>query len=111
MQCARSSTFKPCVEGLEDRTLLTAQVTATLSNGLLTIYGTNGPDHIVVRQDDYRISIDNVSINVIGHGRTSSISASSVSRIEIHGYGGDDWIQLGTGETSGPNALLKPATI
>jgi uncharacterized protein YkwD len=111
MQCGRRSSFQPRVEGLEERALLTAHMTATLSNGLLTIYGTDGPDHIVVRQQNYRISIDNLNINVIGHGSAASVSAASVSRIEIHGYAGDDWIQVGGSDLTGPNALVKPTVI
>ncbi len=111
MQCGRSPSFKPRVEGLEERTLMATHLTATLSNGLLRIDGTDGPDHIVVRQENNRISIDNLSIDAIGHGRVSGVSAAAVSKIEIHGYAGDDWIQVGGDTTQGVNALLKPTAI
>src|SRR5437879_1711025 len=111
MQCARRSSFQPRVEGLEERALLTAHLTATLSNGLLRIDGTDAADHIVLRQQNNRISIDHLSINVIGSGSAASVSAASVSRIEIHAYGGDDWIEVGGSDTSGANALVKPTLI
>ncbi len=111
MQYGSSPSFKPCVEGLEERALMAAHLTATLSNGLLRIDGTKGADHIVVREHNYRISIDHVSINVAGHGRASSVSASAVSRIEVRGLAGDDWIQVGGDEIRGQNALLAPVKI
>ena len=49
MEAVRNS-FKPQVETLEARTLLTAEVSATLTGDLLRIVGTNRADHIIVRE-------------------------------------------------------------
>jgi uncharacterized protein YkwD len=102
--------FRPTLECLEERTLLAAHLTASLSGGLLRIDGTNHADTIVVREIHNRVSVDGVTINVAGH-RQASVSAASVRRIMIHGNGGDDRIFLNSQAVRGQQALTMPITV
>src|SRR4051794_2846787 len=106
MKSRSSLSFRPGVEGLEERSLMAAHLTASLSAGLLRIDGTDHADRIVVRQVNNRISVDGIDINVRGQGKTASARAADVSRIQIRGLGGNDFIQVGGGTTHGRNALL-----
>src|SRR6266511_405364 len=103
MRSGRRPSFQPRLECLEDRTLMAAHLTASLSDGLLRIDGTGGNDQIVVRQSNYRISVDGTDIRVKGVGAVHSVKASDVSVLNVRGLEGDDVIILGGDETSGPN--------
>ena len=111
MQTGRRRGFQPGIECLEDRSLMAAHLTATLSNGLLRVDGTAGADHIVIRQKHNQISVDGTVIKVRGQGSVASVSADSVNRVEVRGLEGDDFIQVGGDSLSGSNALLKPTRI
>jgi uncharacterized protein YkwD len=110
MQPGRSS-FRPRVECLEDRTLMTAQITATLEGGVLRIVGNNKNDNIVVQQKNNQISITGIDIRVRGRSPVASVRASDVKQIQVLGGAGNDTIVLGGSATSGPNALVKPTVI
>lgn len=110
-KCATKS-WRPSIEGLEERSLLAAgtittlpaiglTMTASLNSGVLKIVGTNMNDNIFVKQVNGQISI---------LGLTGSYSAAAVSRIEVYGLGGNDWIKLDS-ETLGGTPILKPAMI
>lgn len=111
MDSNSTSSFQPTVEGLEDRNLLAAQLTASLSNGLLRIEGTDADDSIVVRQIHDRISIDHVQIDQSDQSPTDSVAASEVDRFEIRGLGGDDKIWLNSGDVSGQDPLMQKVTV
>jgi uncharacterized protein YkwD len=71
--------------------------------------GTPGNDHIVVQQQNNRISVEGTVINVHGQGPKSSVRASAVKEINVRGLAGNDYIQIGA--ASGPGAIYKPTTI
>src|SRR5687767_7810321 len=76
-------TRKPMIEALEDRTVL---ATATFSNGLLTVLGTNAAETIKVTQDSSRIT-------VTGAGY---VNAASVRAIVVDAKAGNDTIDMRT---------------
>ena len=71
-------------EVLEQRAVMTANVIASLSNGVLTIEGTDRNDKIIVQQVDGQLSIQGVRINVDGK-LVNSVAASDVHGINING--------------------------
>jgi uncharacterized protein YkwD len=88
---ASSPSFRPRLEGLEDRTALS--VTPTLTGNILTVMGTAAADSIAVTQTG-------TTIQVAGR----SFAAASVARIVILGESGNDTINVST-------AITKPTTI
>lgn len=75
--------FKLNLEVLEDRTV---PATATFSNGILNVYGTNASETIKVTQDASRINVDGAGY----------VTASSVRSIVVNGYMGNDFIDMRT---------------
>lgn len=110
MPTGRKHSFQPGLECLEDRTLLAAHLTASLTSGLLRIDGTAGADTIVVRDIHNQISVDGVKIGVAGRAE-SRVSAAAVSRIEVFGESGNDRIFLNSDAVRGQQALTKPVTV
>src|SRR5262245_11181398 len=109
MESGRKPPFQPGVECLEERSLLAAHLTASLTGGLLRINGTNQSDQILVREVGNRIAVDHVFIRAGGRLRTS-VSAASVSRIEVRGLAGNDRIDLDSAAHGG-QPLREPAVI
>ena len=68
------------METLENRQLMAANITASLSGGVLRVEGTQQNDTIIMRQIGNTVSIDGVRINGSG----------TINRIEIRGLGGND---------------------
>jgi hypothetical protein len=97
-------------ESLEDRCLLTATPTATLSNGLLVIQGTTGNDTITVRQTSGAISVDNTLIKS-GLNLYPTVPAANVQKIEVHGGGGNDVIHLNSSAYAGQEPLTVPVEV
>src|SRR5262249_57916679 len=95
MESGRKHPFQPGVECLEERSLLASHLIASLTGGLLRIEGTNQSDQIIVREAGNRISVEHVLIRAGGRLR-ASVSAASVSRIEIRGLGGNARLDLAT---------------
>lgn len=104
--------WRPSIEGLEERSLLAAGLittgpiiglvpTASLSNGVLKIVGTNMNDNLFVKQVNGQISVQGIA---------GSFSAAAVSKIEVYGLGGDDWIKLDS-QSLGGMPITKPALI
>lgn len=77
------------LEALHDRAL----PSATLVNGVLTIDGTAGADHIVVRQTGTALAVRGEQIDVNGT-LVDSVDVSNVTRIAVAGRGGNDLIDL-----------------
>lgn len=77
--------FQPGVESLDERALAAAGISATVSQGVLTIRGTGGADTIAVRENGGRVTVD---------GFTGSVDASRITRIQIDGGAGNDRIQV-----------------
>ena len=73
---------------LEDRSLPTATVAASLSGSLLTVTGTDGPDTIVVRQT----GAGAVALHANGLQR----AYSNVAQVVVNGLGGNDRIYMDT---------------
>jgi len=111
MLTGRKHSFQPGLECLEERTLLAAHLSASLTGGLLRIEGTAGADTIVVREIHNQISVDGVRISRAGHPSESSVSAAAVARIEVFGEGGNDRIFLNSDAVRGQQALSKPVSV
>src|SRR5205807_10580598 len=84
-QRPRRKSFQLRVEFLEDRCLMAASLTASLTDGLLRIEGTEAADKITVRQISGVISVDGVA---------GTFAAGQVRAIAVDGLGGDDVILL-----------------
>jgi uncharacterized protein YkwD len=111
MSPTHKQSFRPQVEALEDRTLLTSHVTAVLHAGVLRIDGTNQPNRIIVREVQNRIRIENVEIKVDGGKLTHSVSVSAVKKIEIHAGAGGDYIDLNSGTKPAEQPIRVAAAI
>src|SRR3954471_9671681 len=70
---------------LEDRTLPASGLTATLTQGLLSIVGTDGPDVIRVHQRNGTVTVDGVS---------GSFAAGQIRAVDIRALGGNDLVDL-----------------
>lgn len=85
MTAKQSTSFRPSLEPLEDRTVLASGLKATLSQGVLTIMGTNYADTIRVRQHGSQVTID---------GFRDSIDVSRIKKIAINAGGGNDKVEV-----------------
>lgn len=94
-------TFRPTLEGLEDRQLLAASA-SLLPGGVLRVTGTNAADTIVVRQVNNQISVD---------GARGAFPVSRVSRVEVNALGGDDRVFLNSEAVRGQQPLARPAVV
>jgi Ca2+-binding RTX toxin-like protein len=95
------------IELLERRDLLAAQVSASLlGGGVLSVQGTPGNDSILLRQDAGKISVVGVPI-VAGTDSLTQVDASTVTKIQINGNGGNDVIRLDPGS----QPIAVPAVI
>ncbi|HQR07207.1 MAG TPA: C2 family cysteine protease [Gemmatales bacterium] len=81
MSTTLRNTRKLIIEALEDRTVPT---TATFSNGILSVVGTNNAETIRVTQDASRINVEGVGY----------VAASSVRGIVVDAKGGNDYIDI-----------------
>lgn len=80
------------LEPLEVRTVPT---TVTLSKGTLAVQGGSKPNTLTVLEAGGQISVPGFKIDVNGVKKTS-VPAASVSRVYVHGGGGDDVIDCNT---------------
>ncbi|MFM7059501.1 MAG: C2 family cysteine protease [Planctomycetota bacterium] len=93
MRTRKTRTIGHLTEAMEVRQVLAANITATLSGGVLRIEGTDKNDKICVMQSDG--DSRNVSVGAVPGGcEYGTFSGSRVNRIEILGLGGDDRIDL-----------------
>jgi uncharacterized protein YkwD len=92
MDAGRRHSFRPGVECLEDRTLLSAHLSASLSNGLLRIDAT-GVERVLIREIGNRISVAHTAIDVRGR-EVAGVSASAVKKIEVVGLDADDHLTV-----------------
>jgi Ca2+-binding RTX toxin-like protein len=103
--------FRPRFVPLEDRHLPAAALTATLTDGLLRIEGTDAADAITVRRTNDQVSVANLLISVAGTKVTvPSVPASELRGVEVLGLGGKDFIRIDTesfgGQPLGANAVV-----
>src|SRR5262245_24542313 len=88
----RTERFRPVVEQLEMRAVLSVcGVACELTDGVLNVQGTAGPDSIALRYDAYTRQVD-----VIG-GDNELIGRyplSAVQSLNIHGGAGDDRFEV-----------------
>jgi len=77
--------FRPGFESLEDRSLMAGGITASFSQGLLSVYGSDYGDRIAVRQIGSKVTVD---------GFSGSVSASLIKGIKVDGRYGDDAITI-----------------
>jgi hypothetical protein len=87
-------TFRPAVEPLEQRDLPSA-VQAYVSGGNLYVLGTPNTDYLQVSDTNHRLSLTGIPITV-NNARVYSIEDSSISKVLVYGYGGNDYIDLST---------------
>ena len=80
------------VEALESREVPT---TASLYGSTLTVDGTDRGESITVRLDGWQVKVGDAAI-LDGRTYVSAVDAGRVRRIVIHGYGGDDTINVST---------------
>lgn len=73
------------IETLESRTVMAANITATLTSGVLTVEGTDRNDAIVLRTVKDQITID---------GLKTKFAAKTVNSVVINSLGGTDTINL-----------------
>lgn len=85
MNAKKAVSYRLNVENLEERSLLAAGVTASLTNGLLKIEGSDASDGIGVFQYQDRLYL---------LGTDATYEASQVKAIAIDAKGGDDVIML-----------------
>lgn len=79
--------FRPSLNALENRSLLT---TASLATGVLTVLGTDGPNEINV---SYSQQSGKITVRDRG-ALVRSFQAGDVSRLDVSGRGGNDLIDL-----------------
>src|SRR5262245_53683561 len=96
----KPSRAKPSLEALEDRFLMAASLTASLSNGVLQIEGTDSFDFITVAQKDNRLTVG---------GLSASYDVTQVKSISINALGGNDYVLLWT--ASGQQPIMAPTAI
>src|SRR4051794_38855132 len=85
------------IQTLEQRRLLSFSV----SNGVLTVNGSAGPDHIQVRKDG-------ANLTILENGVSHTTPAAAVSKIVINGLGGND--ELGLAGWAG-HGIALPTTL
>jgi hypothetical protein len=78
----KNLSFRPSLDTLEDRSLMTA---ASWSAGVLTLTGSTGSDRIHVRTMGSQVTVD---------GFTGGVPVSQVRQIRIDGQAGDDVIAV-----------------
>jgi len=102
----RKQTYRPCVEKLEDRSLLAANFTASLSaGGLLRVTGSDASDTIVVRQVHNRISVNGVAIAKPNGQKVATVAAGAVKSILVNARGGNDKVRLNSEAVAGQQPL------
>jgi Ca2+-binding RTX toxin-like protein len=91
---------RPSLEALEGRSLMAAQITATLTTGgVLYVEGTANADRITVRETSGcltdTVSVDNALIYNAKAGRyQTSVSAWEVSQVQVNALAGNDVVDL-----------------
>ncbi len=95
------------IDKLEDRSLMT---TASLANGVLSVFGTESADTIRVRKISDSVSVENTNISFNGSSY-SSLGSWRVTSINVYGYGGADYIDCESGNKSGQQFHTVPITI
>jgi hypothetical protein len=90
------------IETLEPRQVLAATYSASLSDGILRISGSDASEKIFVRQIDGKISIKNLS---------GSWYASKVNCISVQLRGGDDYISFNSLANGGNRAIDEYACV
>src|SRR5688572_10908755 len=85
------------IETLETRRLLAF----TVSNGTLTVTGSDNPDQIFIKKDG-------TSLVIAQNGVNSTTPASGVQRIVVNALGANDKITLAVGATNG---VALPSTL
>lgn len=102
--------FRPTFDTLEDRTLLASGLTASVTGGILRIQGTEAADRITLRQVDYRLRVDGITIRENGV-QVADLDARRVYKVEIDARGGNDIIELDSERYAGQQPLLPWAQV
>ena len=103
----KATQFRPALENLEGRDLMTA---ALFSNGVLTIAGTNGDDLLRIREINGGIYVDNTNVMYQNHWYRG-VNANAVHQIRVYGGAGNDRIDLASELVSGQQAIMAPCMV
>ena len=82
--------FLPQFDSLEDRSLMASGITASFSQGVLSVMGSSYSDRIAVREMAGKVTLD---------GFTGSIASTQIKGIKIDGSYGDDAITVALSKT------------
>lgn len=93
MDAGRRPSFRPSVECLEDRMLLTAHLSASLSNGLLRIQAVGDVERVYIREIGHTITVDHTPIHA-GSRTVTGVDTSAVKKIEVVGLDADDHVYV-----------------
>lgn len=88
-------TYRPFVEPLENRELLTTGIQAYVFNNNLVVDGTAGNDYISVTQASGRLSVYGTQI-AVGNAKLASIDATNIAKVVINGFAGNDTLIAST---------------
>ena len=91
--------YRPFVEPLENRELLTTGIQAYVSGLTLYVMGTAGNDIINVTESNNQIAVPGSGIAVNGKN-VNSVNASAVSQVIVYGNGGNNSVDLSTLKTA-----------
>lgn len=107
MTTRKTNQFRPTMEALEDRQLMTTGLTASLlSNGVLEVQGTYGNDKILLYQKNNEMGVyDAVNNQFVG-----VYWASSVKGIVVDASGGDDIVR-GDSQDFGGDVIYSPMAL
>jgi hypothetical protein len=97
MKTARNFLRRSTIQRLENRSVMAANLSAVLTDGVLEIIGTDAPDTIEVRQAGDMIRVDGVA---------SGFSAGRIKEIVVRGLGGDDSISVNLNDRSSIRNLV-----
>ena len=100
MASKRLRQFRPMIELLEERRV--PALTASISNGVLSIIGTDAPENIVVKQIGNAIMINGV------WGR---FRGGQISSIFVDACGGNDSIDVSNKSLPSQPPITKPVTV
>lgn len=95
--------FQPGVESLEDRTLMSVTASFLAGAGVLTVFGDNLDNNIVISRDAAgKILVNGGAVSVIGGTPT----VANTALVQVFGQGGNDQISLNESNGALPAANL-----
>jgi len=99
---SRTKNARLGIELLETREMMAAGLWAALTDGVLSIVGTDDSDVIQVHQTDGRVSVS---------GLHDSYEATQIRLIQVNGGAGNDFIDLNSGAIAGQQPIAIPSIL